>query len=127
MAISYNYEIVAVNHELGVMEIKYTADGYPTQLIGARLPRTNESLTGVVETYSPVAIWEEESAARRAVAVGANGTINPPTPQEPTYAELRAAEYPAIGDQLDALFHAGVFPAEMAAQIQAIKNKYPKV
>jgi hypothetical protein len=43
-----------------------------------------------------------------------------------TYAEKRASEYPAIGDQLDALFHAGVFPADMAAQIQAIKDKYPK-
>jgi hypothetical protein len=42
------------------------------------------------------------------------------------YKTDRAAEYPAIGDQLDALFHAGVFPAEMAAQIQAIKDKYPK-
>ena len=43
-----------------------------------------------------------------------------------TYAEKRQAEYPPIGDQLDALFHAGVFPTEMASQIQAIKNKYPK-
>jgi hypothetical protein len=42
------------------------------------------------------------------------------------YQRDRAAEYPAIGDQLDALFHAGVFPAEMAATIQAVKNKYPK-
>ena len=42
------------------------------------------------------------------------------------YQRSRAAEYPAIGDQLDALFHAGVFPAEMAAQIQTIKDKYPK-
>jgi len=42
------------------------------------------------------------------------------------YARSRAAEYPAIGDQLDALFHAGVFPAEMAAAIQAVKDKYPK-
>jgi len=42
------------------------------------------------------------------------------------YQRSRAAEYPAIGDQLDALFHAGVFPAEMAAQIQAIKDKFPK-
>ena len=41
-------------------------------------------------------------------------------------AEQRASEYPSIGDQLDALFHAGVFPAEMAEQIRAIKNKYPK-
>lgn len=42
------------------------------------------------------------------------------------YQRLRAQEYPAIGDQLDALFHAGIFPADMTAQIQTIKNKYPK-
>ncbi len=42
------------------------------------------------------------------------------------YQRDRAAEYPAIGDQLDALFHAGVFPADMAATLQAIKTKYPK-
>jgi hypothetical protein len=42
------------------------------------------------------------------------------------YKASRASEYPAIGDQLDALFHAGVFPAEMAAAIQAVKDKYPK-
>ena len=42
------------------------------------------------------------------------------------YIEQRVSEYPAIGDQLDALFHAGVFPDDMAAQIQAVKNKYPK-
>jgi hypothetical protein len=42
------------------------------------------------------------------------------------YQRDRAAEYPAIGDQLDALFKAGVFPADMAATIQAVKDKYPK-
>ena len=42
------------------------------------------------------------------------------------YARSRAAEYPSLGDQLDALFHAGVFPSEMAATIQAVKDKYPK-
>ena len=42
------------------------------------------------------------------------------------YKRQRAPEYPAITDQLDALFHAGVFPPEMAEQIQAIKDKYPK-
>ena len=43
-----------------------------------------------------------------------------------TYQQKRVTEYPSIGDQLDALFHAGVFPDEMAAQIQAVKDKYPK-
>jgi hypothetical protein len=42
------------------------------------------------------------------------------------YQRQRSSEYPSIGDQLDALFHAGVFPPEMAAKIQAVKNKYPK-
>ena len=42
------------------------------------------------------------------------------------YARSRVTEYPSIGDQLDALFHAGVFPEEMAAKIQAVKDKYPK-
>lgn len=42
------------------------------------------------------------------------------------YARKRINEYPSIGDQLDALFHAGVFPDEMAAKIQAVKDKYPK-
>ena len=42
------------------------------------------------------------------------------------YARSRVTEYPPIGDQLDALFKAGVFPAEMAAAIQAVKDKYPK-
>ena len=42
------------------------------------------------------------------------------------YKYQRTFEYPSIGDQLDALFHAGVFPPEMATQIQAVKDKYPK-
>jgi hypothetical protein len=42
------------------------------------------------------------------------------------YKFSRASEYPAIGDQLDALYHAGVFPDDMAAQIQAVKERYPK-
>ena len=43
------------------------------------------------------------------------------------YARNRATAYPPIGDQLDALFHAGVFPSEMASTLQAVKDKYPKV
>ncbi len=46
--------------------------------------------------------------------------------EQSQYQRQRAPEYPSIGDQLDALFHAGVFPPEMAAKIQAVKDKYPK-
>lgn len=43
------------------------------------------------------------------------------------YQRDRAPAYPSLGDQLDALFHAGAFPAEMAARIQAVKDQFPKV
>jgi len=42
------------------------------------------------------------------------------------YKESRISQYPSIGDQLDALYHAGVFPEEMAAQITAVKEANPK-
>tara|TARA_Y100000310_G_scaffold316611_1_gene368550 strand:- start:52 stop:381 length:330 start_codon:yes stop_codon:yes gene_type:complete len=34
--------------------------------------------------------------------------------------------YPPIGDQLDALYHAGVFPKEMSDKLKAVKDAHPK-
>ena len=42
------------------------------------------------------------------------------------YARDRKVEYPDIGDQLDALYHAGLFPKEMADKLKAVKEKNPK-
>ena len=42
------------------------------------------------------------------------------------YIAKRQAEYPAIGDQLDALWKGGEAAAEMLAKVQAVKAKYPK-
>lgn len=47
-------------------------------------------------------------------------------PATPEWELDRKANYPSIGDQLDALFHAGVFPADMASKIQSVKDKFPK-
>lgn len=41
-------------------------------------------------------------------------------------AKKRAAEYPAVGDQLDDLYHKGAFSDAMAAQLKAVKDKYAK-
>jgi hypothetical protein len=40
------------------------------------------------------------------------------------YVAKRQAEYPAITDQLDTIFHEGL--DAWKAQIQAVKDKYPK-
>lgn len=42
------------------------------------------------------------------------------------YIAKRTAEYPPIGDQLDALWKGGEAAAEMLAKVQAVKQKYPK-
>mgnify|MGYP003661257704 CR=1 FL=1 len=43
-----------------------------------------------------------------------------------TYADKRVAEYPTIGDQLDALWKGGDAQTEMLAKVMAVKAKYPK-
>jgi hypothetical protein len=48
------------------------------------------------------------------------------TALEATYSFKRKHEYPSIGDQLDALYHAGTFDSTMTAAIKAVKDKYPK-
>jgi len=47
-------------------------------------------------------------------------------PDNPDYYALRRAEYPALGEQLDAMWKGGEAAAEMTARIAAVKAKYPK-
>lgn len=72
----------------------------------------------------PIPFTAEEEAARDAEE--AAWAVEQAQLAKTEYQRQRASDYPSIGDQLDALFHAGVFPAEMAEKLQAVKNKYPK-
>ena len=47
-------------------------------------------------------------------------------PDIPDYYAKRRAEYPSLGDQLDALWKGGDAQAAMQAQIAGVKAKYPK-
>ena len=42
------------------------------------------------------------------------------------YKAKRVAEYPSIGDQLDALWKGGAEAEAMLVKVQAVKQKYPK-
>lgn len=70
----------------------------------------------IVEKYTAAerATLEETRAAQQAEA------------SRTQYQRNRAAEYPSIGDQLDALWKGGDAATAMLAQVQAVKNKYPK-
>ena len=42
------------------------------------------------------------------------------------YARTRETFYPPLGDQLDDLYHAGVFSADMTAKLKKVKDDNPK-
>lgn len=75
MSINYTYEIASVDTEARCMVIIYTAVGYPTQHIGARLPFTGESLEYIVRMYSPTRYWEELQLVVVLPGVGVTGAI----------------------------------------------------
>ena len=51
-----------------------------------------------------------------------------PEPYEPTYADLRRVEYPAIGEQLDMIYWDKINGSNLwVEKITEIKEKYPKV
>lgn len=59
MSINFNYEIISVDASARCMEVVYTAEGHPTQHIGARLPYEGETVEGVVLMYAPINLWLE--------------------------------------------------------------------
>jgi hypothetical protein len=64
--------------------------------------------------YAEYLEWVEEGNTPEAADV----------PPDPTYKELRAAEYPSIVDQLDKIYHTGI--DGWKTDIKVVKDKYPK-
>jgi len=75
---------------------------------------------------SPEMSWVDCDDTVKVGYTYSDGTFTAPEEYTLTYDQLRKYDYPSIGDQLDALFHAGVFPEDMAATIQAVKDAHPK-
>jgi len=74
----------------------------------------NQEITWVNPTVAPVTFDQIQEEQRRLQAEH----------DRAEYQRNRAREYPSIEEQLDALYHAGVFPPYMADRIRAVKEKY---
>ena len=84
--------------------------------------------TAIYALYPNVVTWDEGTGAfdkdGNKVEIDmdlVNAWVDPKA-----YIAKRIAEYPSIGDQLDALWKGGEAAAEMLAKVQAVKTKYPK-
>ena len=90
----------------------------------------NNKIVDLAELEVPVApdlTWMDAPENCTADWVLVDGVLTAPAePAEKTWDEKRQAEYPAIGDQLDDLYHAGVFSAEMTATLKKVKDDNPK-
>ena len=93
---------------LGVKE--YVCDAKPTQ---ESFEATYKSLS----SDNPDITWEQVSAKITELQSAFDAQA---------YARARKPLYPAIGDQLDDLYHAGVFSAEMSAKLKKVKDDNPK-
>ena len=83
----------------------------------------NKAITSISD-YST--ITDDHASKKAANATAASDAATAKTTLESTYSWKREQEYPSIGDQLDALYHAGTFDSTMTATLKAVKDKYPK-
>jgi hypothetical protein len=86
-AITYTYKVITSSPENKVMEVEYTAEGYPTMLVGMPLPVNDGDVSTIVEQYAPIHRWMESTAVVVNVPVGTSGIVSyapavvtPPTP-----------------------------------------------
>ena len=91
------------------------------QIIHREMPHTDKTLDNAVHTYnidkSDLEVVEENWTEDEWTLA-----VNNQLP----YDVKRKADYPDIGDQLDDLYHAGIFSDGMAAKLKAVKEKHPK-
>jgi hypothetical protein len=93
-----------------------------TDAITSLRPTSSFSLT-----EDNVVIWKDDNAAEPSTAdIEAELARLQADFEAKQYQRDRKGQYPPIGDQLDALYHAGIFPDDMAAQLKAIKDANPK-
>lgn len=77
MTIKFSYEIISVNPEARCMEVIYTAENRKPIHVSARLPYEDETLEGVIVSFSPLNLWLEQDRAVQTIAVGVKGEIDP--------------------------------------------------
>ena len=118
--------------EVGTGQIKVTYEDGSNAAIPIQKGQSNEEIRMNVKIYSGAAFIPFDSTSSVPVALNFAGDTEDDltTPNEYEYKEIRAAKYPAFGDQLDATYKARLGDTSeqttIDAAIKAVKEKYPK-
>ena len=124
---------------LAMVKVEHNGQTYDWQMFipeGVSLSEyvTNAEATVKAQIDAKEAAWTALTPKTREIEDSMTGeTITQDIPKDeivrpdiPDYYAKRRAEYPSIGDQLDAFWKGGDAATAMLAKIQAVKDKYPK-
>ena len=124
---------------LAMVKVEHNGQTYDWQMFipeGVSLSEyvTNAEATVKAQIDAKEAAWTALTPKTREIEDPMTGeTITQDIPKDeivrpdiPDYYAKRRAEYPSIGDQLDAFWKGGDEATAMLAKIQAVKDKYPK-
>ena len=118
--------------EIGTGQIKVTYEDGSNAEIPIQKGQSNEGIRMNVKMWSGTAFTPFDSTSDVPVALNFAGDTEDDltTPNEYDYKAIRAAKYPAFGDQLDAAYKARLGDTSeqttVDAAIAAVKTKYPK-
>ena len=80
----YTYKILKVDKPINLMEVQFSAEGFPDLLCGMPIPGEGQSLDMAIRAYSPVPKWLDSIKVLANVTVGTTGTLTHDLPQNNT-------------------------------------------
>lgn len=90
----FTYEVVSVDTQNKVMEVRFSAENEESILVSIDIPREGEDIRNHMAGYAPIQHWEQKRASVQSITVGATGEVwsEHPTETDVEYAARIAEE-----------------------------------
>lgn len=90
----FTYEVVSVDTQNKVMEVRFSAENEESILVSIDIPREGDDIREHMAGYAPIQHWEQKRATVQSISVGATGAVwsEHPTETDVEYAARIAEE-----------------------------------
>lgn len=75
--ITFTYTVTGKSADNNCLEVEYSAEGYPTILVGTPIPLQGTDLTEFFRSYAPIGQWATIGLQPIEIEVGLSGTVAP--------------------------------------------------